>query len=64
MGKAFRVDYPFAEFFGNPTLAHCQRRLETLVGDKTRLEKMAVLRLELLGLSPEEIKTRLAALRQ
>ncbi len=64
MGKAFRVDYPFAEFFGNPTLAHCQRRLETLVGDKTRLEKMAVLRLELLGLSPQEIKTRLAALRQ
>lgn len=64
MGKSFRVDYPFAEFFGNPTIEGCQRRLETLVGNTARLEQMAVLRLELSRLSPEEVKARLERLRQ
>ncbi len=64
MGKAFRVDYPFADFFGAPTIEGCQRHLETLVGGTARLEQMARLRLELSQLSPEEVKARLERLRK
>jgi hypothetical protein len=64
MSKAFRVEYPFADFFGAPTIEGCQRRLETLVGDRARLAQMATLRLELSRLSPEEVKARLERLRK
>ena len=59
IGKAFRVDYPFSAFFDQPTIEHTARILEPLAGGKIRLEKMATLRLELLQLSPDEIKVRL-----
>lgn len=63
MSKAFRVEFPFGEFFFRPTIEHCERRLQALVGAGDRLEKMARLRLELAQLSPEQIKARLENLR-
>jgi arthrofactin-type cyclic lipopeptide synthetase B len=59
MGKAFRVEYPFSAFFDQPTIAETERRLEPLVGDRAKLEKMARVRLELARMSPAEIKARL-----
>ena len=64
IGKAFRVEYPFSAFFAKPTIAAAERTLERLVGGKTRLEKMAGLRLQLARMSPEEINTRLEILKR
>ncbi|MDR3514227.1 MAG: amino acid adenylation domain-containing protein [Azospirillaceae bacterium] len=62
ISKAFRVDYPFASFFANPTVAATASQLEQLVGSRARLEKMARLRLELSRLSADEIHSRLGVL--
>lgn len=64
IGRAFRVDYPISAFFAKPTIADTARELERLVGDKARLEKMASVRLELAGLTPEQIQARLQQTRQ
>jgi amino acid adenylation domain-containing protein len=59
IGNAFRVDFPFSDFFDDPTIEATERKLEQLIGSKPRLEKMARLRNELSGLSPTEIAARL-----
>ena len=64
IGKSFRVDYPFPVFFDKPTIGDAERELEQLVGNKTALEKMARLRLELSRLRPDEIEARLASARR
>ncbi|MDD2764698.1 MAG: amino acid adenylation domain-containing protein [Opitutaceae bacterium] len=64
IGKSFRVDYPFAAFFDQPTIETIEHKLEQLVGDKTTLEKMARLRLELVRMTPAEIEARLESARQ
>jgi amino acid adenylation domain-containing protein len=59
IGKAFRVEFPFSAFFDKPTIPDTERTLEQLVGNRTKLEKIARLRLELSKLSSEEINARL-----
>jgi amino acid adenylation domain-containing protein len=59
VSKAFRVEYPFAAFFEMPTIVDTERNLEQLVGDRTRLEKMARVRMELARMSPDEMKAKL-----
>ena len=61
IGQAFRVDFPFSAFFDKPTIPDTERTLEQLIGSRTKLEKIARLRLELSKLSPEQIQARLAA---
>jgi amino acid adenylation domain-containing protein len=60
IGKSFRVDYPFPAFFEKSSIADTERKLDELIGDRAKVERIAAVRLELARLSPEEIQARLA----
>jgi hypothetical protein len=62
IGKSFRIDYPLALFFERPTIAGIAENLQRLVPDRPRLEKMAIVRLELARMTPQQMEARLRQL--
>ena len=56
-------DLPLAEFFRNPTVEGMALALSRLEATPGRLETAARLRLKIEALTPEELKVRLAVLR-
>lgn len=60
VNRAFRVDFPFADFLQRPTLAEMARILPSLVGGPRRAKEIACLRLELADMSAEQLRHSLS----